>query len=194
LQIDRLNLEGYANLDHWVAELDKRIEGILLQRLTTIIHVWCAEFDRTEDDVRRDTTVTMKRRGERRKDEKVRRLCVTLLYDADGAPQTVEGGLALKPIVHEIRIQNQVIFLDPPIEYARQTWIQQLHEWLGAREAPSGAASREADARRRRRVPAPAHPELAVRNRPADAGHGHDRGELHVPGACDARRLASRAC
>jgi hypothetical protein len=72
-QIDRLNLEGYANLDHWVAELDKRIEGILLQRLTTIIHVWCAEFDRTEDDVRRDTTVTMKRRGERRKDEKVRR-------------------------------------------------------------------------------------------------------------------------
>jgi hypothetical protein len=33
--------------------------------------------------------------------------------------------------VHEIRIQNQVIFLDPPIEYARQTWITQLHEWLG---------------------------------------------------------------
>lgn len=39
--------------------------------------------------------------------------------------------MTLKPIVHEIRIQNQVIFLDPPIEYARQTWIQQLHDWLG---------------------------------------------------------------
>ena len=37
----------------------------------------------------------------------------------------------LKPIVHEIRIQNQVIFLDPPIEYARSTWIRQLHDWLG---------------------------------------------------------------
>jgi hypothetical protein len=29
-KIDRLNLEGYANLDYWVAELDKRIESILL--------------------------------------------------------------------------------------------------------------------------------------------------------------------
>ena len=40
--------------------------------------------------------------------------------------------MTLKPIVHEIRIQNQVIFLDPPIEYARATWIKQLHDWLGA--------------------------------------------------------------
>lgn len=39
--------------------------------------------------------------------------------------------MALKPIVHEIRIQNQVIFLDPPIESARQTWLQQVHDWLG---------------------------------------------------------------
>ena len=28
-QIDRVNLERYANLEHWVAELEKRIEGIL---------------------------------------------------------------------------------------------------------------------------------------------------------------------
>jgi len=39
--------------------------------------------------------------------------------------------MTLKPIVHEIRIQNQVIFLDPPIEYARAIWIRQLHDWLG---------------------------------------------------------------
>ena len=45
--------------------------------------------------------------------------------------QPVEGTLTLKPIVHEIRIQNQVIFLDPPIEHARQNWIKQLHDWLG---------------------------------------------------------------
>lgn len=37
----------------------------------------------------------------------------------------------LKHIVHEIRIQNQVIFLDPPLEYSRQFWILQLHDWLG---------------------------------------------------------------
>ena len=75
-KIDRLNLEGYANLDYWVAELDKRIESILLQRLTQIIQVWCAEFDRVDDDTRRDVSlrdITNKRRGDKRmKEEKVR--------------------------------------------------------------------------------------------------------------------------
>jgi dynein heavy chain 1 len=118
--IDRLNLEGYANLEHWVADLDKRIEGILLQRLGYIIQVWCSEFDRTDDgDTRRDPVplrdITNKRRaGKGGKEERV-----------------AEGNLTVKPIVHEIRIQNQVIFLDPPIEYARATWIKQLHDWLG---------------------------------------------------------------
>lgn len=114
--IDRLNLEGYANLDHWVAELDKRIEGILLSRLIQTIQLWCSEFDRTEDDTRTSLLrdVTNKRRGDKRiKDDKL-----------------PDGHLTLKPIIHEIRIQNQVIFLDPPIEFARQTWMMQLHEWL----------------------------------------------------------------
>lgn len=75
MQIDRLNLEGYANLENWVAELDKRIELNLLRRLTQIIQVWCSEFDRTDDaDTRRDHTREMsgKRRLDKRaKDEKV---------------------------------------------------------------------------------------------------------------------------
>ncbi|KAI6118603.1 dynein heavy chain, N-terminal region 1-domain-containing protein [Pisolithus croceorrhizus] len=117
--IDRLNLEGYANLEHWVAELDKRVESILLQRLAHIIQVWCSEFDRADDDGRRDTMSlrdpTSKRRGGKGSREE----------------KFVEGSITIKPIVHEIRIQNQVIFLDPPIEYARSTWIKQLHDWLG---------------------------------------------------------------
>lgn len=85
-QIDRLNLEGYANLDHWVAELDKRIEGVLLQRLTQCIQVWCSEFDRTDDsDTRRDTLplrdIINKRRGDKRtKEEKVRERAVRLIF------------------------------------------------------------------------------------------------------------------
>ena len=54
-QIDRVNLEGYANLEHWVAELKKQFEGILFQRLTLIIQMWSAEFDRADgSDTRRD--------------------------------------------------------------------------------------------------------------------------------------------
>ncbi|KAF7365498.1 hypothetical protein MVEN_00422800 [Mycena venus] len=123
--IDRLNLEGYANLEQWVAELDRRIEGFLLQRLQQIIAVWCEQFDRAADGdgdtgtggrpVLRD--ITNKRRG----------------ADKRGAKEEkfLEGNMTLKPVVHEIRIQNQVIFLDPPIEYARANWIRQLHDWLG---------------------------------------------------------------
>ena len=83
LQIDRLNLEGYANLEHWVARLDERIEGTLLHRLTSIIQLWCAQFERNDDREdsagRRDNTVVRdgtlsKRRGDKKflKDDKVR--------------------------------------------------------------------------------------------------------------------------
>ena len=82
-QIDRLNLEGYANLDHWVAELDQKIEGILLQRLKHVAQAWCTEFDRTADDgeMRRDP-IQIKRRGDKQRGEKVGRF---LLY-----PQSVQ--------------------------------------------------------------------------------------------------------
>ena len=81
-QIDRLNLEGYANLEYWVAELDQKIESILLQRLTHIIQVWCAEFDRIDEDGGRreplaSRNTTAKRTGDKRqKDDKV---CVIVL-------------------------------------------------------------------------------------------------------------------
>jgi hypothetical protein len=81
-QIDRLNLEGYANLDHWVAELDKKIEGILLQRLKHVAQIWCTEFDRSADDgeLRRDP-VPSKRRGDKQRGEKVKCHFTTLHHD-----------------------------------------------------------------------------------------------------------------
>ncbi|KAF9527881.1 cytoplasmic dynein heavy chain 1 [Crepidotus variabilis] len=118
--IDRLNLEGYANLDYWVAELDKRIESILLQRLTQIISVWCTEFERTDEDGPSSRAIGLGGLGGKKKGGK-----------GIKEEKFMETHMAVKPIVHEIRIQNQVIFLDPPIEYARATWIQQLHDWLG---------------------------------------------------------------
>ncbi|KAF7760646.1 hypothetical protein Agabi119p4_10055 [Agaricus bisporus var. burnettii] len=119
--IDKLNLEGYANLENWVMELDKKIEGILLQRLVAIIQVWCSDFDRTDDgDARRDIAIPARDASGKRRGGK-------------GAKEEkfMEAHMVVKPIVHEIRIQNQVIFLDPPIEYARATWVKQLHDWLG---------------------------------------------------------------
>ncbi|KAI0259555.1 hypothetical protein BC834DRAFT_846695 [Gloeopeniophorella convolvens] len=77
--------------------------------------VWCAEFDCSADDgdLRRDALPSKRRRDEQR------------------GEKFLEVSMMLKPAVYEIRIQNQVIFLDPPLGYTRQTWIQQLHHWLG---------------------------------------------------------------
>ncbi|KAJ7572466.1 dynein heavy chain, N-terminal region 1-domain-containing protein [Mycena floridula] len=109
--IDRLNLEGYANLEMWVSELDRRIEGVLLARLEAIIRVWCAAF---EDDEDKET---------HHKDTKGRSR-----FKAKDKDKHV---MSLEPLIHEIRIQNQVIFLDPPVEQARATWVRTLHDWLG---------------------------------------------------------------
>jgi dynein heavy chain 1 len=37
----------------------------------------------------------------------------------------------IKPLVHEVRIRNQVIYLDPPMELARQEWLYQFQDALG---------------------------------------------------------------
>lgn len=48
--IDNLNLEGYANLDTWVRDLDKKVEGVLVERLRTTIDRWCTEFSKEADN------------------------------------------------------------------------------------------------------------------------------------------------
>ncbi|KAF8232874.1 hypothetical protein L208DRAFT_1559573 [Tricholoma matsutake] len=112
----------YANLDHWVAELDNRIETILLQQLLHIIQVWCAEFNRIDKDTHCDTLplqdITNKRWGDKYEGGKGM-LHSSLLM------MFLEGHIMLKPIVHESQIQNQVIFLDPPIQSLRyEIWLQ----------------------------------------------------------------------
>ncbi|KAJ2433662.1 dynein heavy chain, partial [Coemansia sp. RSA 2440] len=48
--------------------------------------------------------------------------------DQDGGEMAPQ----LRTLVHELRIRNQVMYLDPPLENARASWVQQLHAWLAA--------------------------------------------------------------
>jgi len=41
------------------------------------------------------------------------------------------SNIRIKPLIHEVRIRNQVIYLDPPIEFARQEWLNQFQSALG---------------------------------------------------------------
>ena len=74
VQIDRLNLEGYANLDSWVADLDKRIEVILAERLRVVLQTWCAEISKEVEaaDSTRERSPAVARRA--KEDPVVRRV------------------------------------------------------------------------------------------------------------------------
>lgn len=42
-----------------------------------------------------------------------------------------EKSVISEPTVHELKIQNQVIYIDPPMEYAKFYWLQSFHKQLG---------------------------------------------------------------
>ncbi len=57
---------------------------------------------------------------------------------------------SIKPLIHEVRIRNQVIYLDPPIESARQEWLSQFQEALGESDMIVSNSTENAILNRRR--------------------------------------------
>ena len=108
--VDQLNLENYSNLRFWVRQINTGIEKVLIRRMRNAVQIWIDTFSRprTNGDGNHNT-LTRVAAGD---DEAVNRPDLAFL-------------------VHEISMRNQVIYLDPPIEFARASWLSQLHHWLG---------------------------------------------------------------
>ncbi|KAL9029741.1 MAG: hypothetical protein Q9196_002047 [Gyalolechia fulgens] len=106
--VDQLNLEGYSNLQPFVGMLNLTIEKLFIQRLRTAVHSWIEAFlQAPADPTSRDS----------------RNLREASEHDANDPP-------TLRHLVHEISMRNQLIYLDPPAEFARTSWLSQLHQWL----------------------------------------------------------------
>ncbi|KAJ3049329.1 hypothetical protein HK097_009672, partial [Rhizophlyctis rosea] len=120
--VDRLNLESYSNLEEWTKGLDARIEGVLGRRLGGGLKAWMSEFLQESDDSTTDG------RRKRRKGALVGRESSPFVEELSGGEGRDRP--KLRVMVHEIKIRNQVMFLDPPIEEARMGWFEELHEWL----------------------------------------------------------------
>ncbi|KAK0388532.1 hypothetical protein NLU13_4775 [Sarocladium strictum] len=101
--VDQLNLEQYVNLDFWVGDLNQKIQATLLARLQSAVQAWIDAF---EDEISDDS------RWRQSEDAK-------------------KDGPSMKRLVLELVMRNQVIYLDPPLEYARASWFLHLHDWLG---------------------------------------------------------------
>ncbi|KAK1752146.1 dynein heavy chain, cytoplasmic [Echria macrotheca] len=108
IAVDQLNLEQYVNLGFWVDRMNRQIMRILLSRLQQAIQAWIEAF---EDE-------HVEKLGDRRRGYEN-----TEVSKAD-VP-------VIKKLVHEITMRNQVIYLDPPLEFARASWFSQLQEWIG---------------------------------------------------------------
>ena len=107
--VDQLNLEGYANLAYWVHEINQRIEAILVERIHNALQIWVESF--SDSPQAKDNIL--------------------------GAQRPNSSGYQDTPVPRfsnltlEVLMQNQTVFLDPPVESARASWLSQLHEWLG---------------------------------------------------------------
>ncbi|KAJ2009178.1 dynein heavy chain [Coemansia thaxteri] len=143
--IDRLNLDNYANLEQWVTELDTRLEKVLAVRLSHAIQAWIKEFNRPPPQLGDDSdTAASASMAEAADDSRFARKpalwsngnTVQQQKQQHATAADEQEVLAVVPqmrtLVHELRIRNQVMYLDPPLENARASWIQQLHSWLAA--------------------------------------------------------------
>uniref|UniRef100_A0A8C5Q446 AAA+ ATPase domain-containing protein n=1 Tax=Leptobrachium leishanense TaxID=445787 RepID=A0A8C5Q446_9ANUR len=105
--VDDLNLHSYSNLPIWVNKLDMEIERILGVRVQAGLKTWTqvlmGQFD-DKAEVDMDTDAPQ------------------LSHKPGGEPK-------IKNIVHELRITNQVIYLNPPIEDCQYKLFQEMFAW-----------------------------------------------------------------
>ncbi|KAJ3331033.1 hypothetical protein HDU76_004259 [Blyttiomyces sp. JEL0837] len=128
--IDSLNLGSYSNLEKWTEVLDSRIEGVLTQRLQGAVKAWMHEFLHQVEDSLLMSDAKRKARGRRGTIIVGSGTPMTPTEEVPSAFKRDERKPVIKPFVHEIRLRNQVMYLDPPLEYARMNWYSQFHSWL----------------------------------------------------------------
>ncbi|CAG8466762.1 5969_t:CDS:10, partial [Racocetra fulgida] len=125
-QIKKFN----SNLEKVQKLLDKRIETVLSQRLQHAITSWTTEFMSSNDDTMNTTEPTSHESSISKVLKNRRRTTRTDSIDGERPLTAKSEKPVLERSVHTVRIKNQVIYLDPPIEDARTKWYNQLHEWL----------------------------------------------------------------
>ncbi|KAJ5945842.1 hypothetical protein N7454_002681 [Penicillium verhagenii] len=103
--VDKLNLENYVNLGYWVSELNGKIEAILRERLLRAVREWIATFQES-----RNGNTSIQTSG-----------------DVDSTAHLLQ----FSELFHEISMKNQVLHLDPPLQFARASWFSHFDSWLG---------------------------------------------------------------
>ncbi|OQD64253.1 hypothetical protein PENPOL_c008G07704 [Penicillium polonicum] len=107
--VDKLNLENYVNLGYWVAQLNGSIEAILRDRLLRAVREWILTFQGTNNE---NSTISHHQLS---------------AADSDALNYKIQ----FPELFHEILMKNQVLHLDPPLQFARASWFSHFDAWLG---------------------------------------------------------------
>lgn len=99
-----MNLENYLNLDSWVEQLNAVVAKTLTSRYQAALASWCRYFQ-----------------AEGLADGR----------NEDSASENAQDQFNLAPVMHELRMRNQVIYVDPPLEMTQTLWIKQCQRILG---------------------------------------------------------------
>lgn len=125
--VDQLNLQQYANLGFWVEGMNRQIKAMLLTRLLRAIQAWIEAFENDEEPEggKPKSSAFGGFGGNATTVEDRRKSTLT------SAEAPVNDTPTMKQLVHEVTMRNQLIYLDPPLEFARASWYLRLQDWLG---------------------------------------------------------------
>ena len=111
-QVDELTLKQFSNVPFWVARVDEAIELRLVRRLDAAISLWTRAL-RARAGMGADETASG--------------------GGSEHAPIDFSALGGVEPCLpeqrHELLLQNQLITLQPPIDYARSTLYRALFDW-----------------------------------------------------------------
>ncbi len=124
--VDEMNLAEYSNLGSWTKSLDKKVESILLYRMSNAIAIWVKIHTLKNKKIENMNTSPTKDKGERK-------------YSIGSAIENEEGVEAKnveedtkavsalsQPIVLGIILRNRILQVNPPLARARSELIEQF--------------------------------------------------------------------
>ncbi|KAJ4680103.1 dynein heavy chain [Exophiala dermatitidis] len=102
--VDKMNLENYSNLSSWVSELNVQIRQLFEERLHQALVQWTSSFSSLDAEDAAQASYT---------------------EVEDNVYQVHFPELQI-----EIMMNNQIVFVDPPLNYVKASWVQHLEDWL----------------------------------------------------------------
>jgi dynein heavy chain 1 len=120
--VDDLSLRLYSNLAQWVQQLDEQIEKKLAIRLQNAIIMWTNALKQGNNDENQFDDQQQKRRRSTFADED----------DLPSTPKIKNDQIpTIRPLLHQIRTSNQLLYVAPPMNDAREQLILELYEYEG---------------------------------------------------------------